>query len=73
MKFSELPLGTVFHFNYEGLPPQLAKAATQGPFRKVAEDGAVDIADPREVKIYVAPGTNVVPDAFEIPAGEEKP
>ncbi len=71
MKFSDLPIGTVFRFSYAGLPPQLATAESRRPFRKVGADGALDIADPRQVKLYVAPGTNVVPDAFEITPEEE--
>jgi hypothetical protein len=65
MKFSEIPIGTLFRFSYAGLPPQLASSQTLGPFRKVAADGAVDIADPREVKLYVAPAIRVVSEAFE--------
>lgn len=70
MKFSEIPIGTLFRFSYAGLPPQLSSAQSLGPFRKVAADGAVDIADRREVKLYVAPAIRVVWEAEE-PAGED--
>ncbi len=71
MKFSEIPIGTLFRFSYAGLPPQLSSAHILGPFRKVAPDGAVDIADSREVKLYVAPAIRVVAEAFEERPGEE--
>ncbi|MBI4219440.1 MAG: hypothetical protein HY682_04790 [Chloroflexi bacterium] len=31
-----------------------------GTFRKVAEDGAADLADVRDAKVYIPPATNVV-------------
>ena len=61
VKFAELPIGALFRFNYMGLPALLAKAETREQFRKVAADGAVDIAEKRRLKIYVPPETNVVP------------
>ncbi len=60
MKFGEIPIGTFFRFDCQGLPSRLAHAEALGPFRKVAEDGAVHISDEREVKWYVAPATKVV-------------
>jgi hypothetical protein len=59
MKFDDLPIGTLFRFDCKGLPRRLAQAQALGPFRKVAGDGAVHIADQREFKWYVAPATNV--------------
>lgn len=73
MRFDEIPIGTVFRFSYAGLPPKLATAEALGPFRKVADDAAVDIADPREPKLYVAPATNVEPEAFEMNAENGSP
>lgn len=71
MKFREIPNGTWFRFDCRGLSPRLAYAETLGPFRKVADDGAVHIADRREVKWYVAPAANVVeiqqPDSEGLP------
>ena len=60
MKFRDLPLGAFFRFNATGLPPRLAKAVGVGTFRKVAEDGAADLADIRDAKVYIPPATNVV-------------
>ena len=67
MKFRDLPLGAVFRFSAAGLPPRLATREALGPFRKVADDGAADLADPREVKLYVPPATNVV----EVPPAQK--
>ena len=60
MKFAEISIGTFFRFDYEGLPSHLAHAEALGPFRKVAEDGAVHIADWRGVKWYVPSAAKVV-------------
>jgi hypothetical protein len=60
MRFNDIPIGTFFRFDYQGLPTRLAPAEGLGPFRKVAEDGAVDIADGREIKRYVPSATKVL-------------
>ncbi len=60
MKFRDLPLGAFFRYSEVGLPPRLAKAVAGGTFRKVAEDGAADFADPWDAKVYIPPATNVV-------------
>lgn len=59
MRFNDIPIGTFFRFDYQGLPARLARAEGLGPFRKVAEDGAVDIADGREITRYVPSATKV--------------
>lgn len=60
MRFAEIPIGTFFQLDYQGLPTRLVHARRLRPFRKVAEDGAVDIADRREFKWYMPSATQVV-------------
>ena len=60
MKFRDLPVGAVFQVSGTGLHPRLAFREALGVFRKVANDGAADIADPRRAKVYIPPATNVI-------------
>ena len=69
MKFRDLPPGTLFRFSEVGLPPRFAKAVAGGTFRKLAEDGAGDLADPRNAKVYIPPATNVVRVPMPAPPG----
>ena len=60
MKFRDLTIGTFFRFDRESLPDLPDRLELRGTFRKVAEDGAVPLADEREAKWYVPPKAIVV-------------
>ncbi len=60
MKFRDLTIGTFFRFDRESLPGGPDRLELRGMFRKVAEDGAVHLADERQAKWYVPPKANVV-------------
>ncbi len=59
-KFGEIPIGTLFRVDGEGLLQRPVNTRALGPFRKVAADGAAHTADLREPKWYVPPAATVV-------------
>jgi hypothetical protein len=63
VKFAYLAIGSLFRFSGAGLPGRLADIQTLGPYRKVSPEEAVLQADVRNLRLYVAASSRVVPES----------